>query len=392
MLSRSTALRFESLPAAPFFLGFTLTGLLTVLLGPILPVLSAHWSLTDVQSGYLFTAQFGGSTLGALLSSHHRRRSLVLGYACIAAGLLILAFSSYAFGLAAFALLGLGLGLTITATNLIVGTAYPERRGSLLTQANFLWGLGAVSCSQLVALAEQHNATRFLLLALAFAAIATFTALSPLLRSNNYRAQDATRLENASFNLRVFVLFSLILFLYVGGETSISGWIATYAHRFILLSPARSGLFVSAFWIAIVAGRGIISAFLNGVRELSVLLAGLVAAMVGVSVLLHPHNLTISLAAVLLAGFGCAPVFPLVVSRLIARVGHSRHSGLIFAICGSGGAVVPWITGLLSVHMDSLRLAFLVPFFAMAAILLLVLVERASPTASPLSQSSAPSA
>ncbi len=379
MSSRSTALRFESLPAAPVFLGFTLTGLVTVLLGPILPVFSAHWSLTDVQAGYLFTAQFGGSTLGSLLSSHHRRSSLVLGYACIAAGLLILAFASYAFGLAAFALLGLGLGLAITSTNLIVGTAYPERRGSLLTQANFLWGLGAVSCSQLVAIAEQHNAIRFLLIVLAIAALATFTALSPLLRPSHNDTQHTTRLEEGSFNLRVFILFSLILFLYVGGETSISGWIASYAHRFILLSPARSGLFVSAFWIAIVAGRGVISALLNGVRELSVLLAGLAAAMIGISLLLRPHGMTLSLAAVLLTGFGCAPVFPLVVSRLLARIGHSRHSGLIFAICGSGGAVIPWITGLLSVHMDSLRLAFLVPFFAMAAILLLVLVERASP-------------
>jgi FHS family glucose/mannose:H+ symporter-like MFS transporter len=379
MPSRFTALRFESLPAAPFYFGFMLTGLATVILGPILPGLSARWALSDIQAGYLFTAQFSGSTLGALLSSHHRRQSLVLGYACIAAGLLVLPFASYVVGLAAFFLLGLGLGSSITATNLIVGTEYPERRGSLLTQANFLWGVGAVSCPQLVAVAEHHGALRFFLPALALAALATSAVLSPLLWSNRFRKQAEPQIEDNTFNLRIFVIFSLILFLYVGGETSISGWITTYAHRFIDLTPAQSGIFVSAFWLAIVAGRGIISAFLGKLSELAVLFTGLVAAILGISVLLRPHALATSLAAVILAGFGCAPVFPLVVSRLIARVGRSRHVGLVFAVCGSGGAVIPWMTGLLSAHMNSLRLAFIVPFSAISAILLLVFIESALP-------------
>jgi len=379
MPSRFTALRFESLPAAPFYFGFMLTGLATVILGPILPSLSARWTLSDIQAGYLFTAQFSGSTLGALVSSHHRRQSLVFGYTSIAAGLFVLPFAGYILGLAAFFLLGLGLGLSITATNLIVGTEYPDRRGSLLTQANFLWGLGAVSCPQLVAFAEHHGALRFLLLTLTLAALATSAALSPLLRPDRIRKQDEPQADDQAFQLRIFILFSLILFLYVGGETAISGWITTYAHRFLHLSPAQSSIFVSAFWLAIVAGRGVISAFLGRVSELLVLIIGLVAAILGISVLLRPHTLSTSLAAILIAGFGCSPVFPLVVSRLIARVGRSRHAGWVFAICGSGGAVIPWMTGLLSVHMNSLRLAFIVPFSAISTILLLVFIESALP-------------
>lgn len=383
----SAALRFDSLPAAPFYFGFMITGLVTVMLGPVLPVLSARWGLSDVQAGYLFAAQFSGSTLGSAVSSYHRRASLVVGYAGIAAGLLAVAFGSYAVALGGFALLGVGLGLAITATNLLFGTEYPERRGALLTKANFWWGVGAVVCPTLVALAERYGGLRWALAAAAAAAVGTAAVLSPLLRAKDGGRVEEKR-DEGGFDLRVFLLFSAVLFLYVGGETSVSGWIATYAHRFIqaspghagiFLSPERSGIFVSAFWLAIVAGRAVVPALLGRMGELTVLLAGLAAAMAGVAVLLHPQSFEMSLAAVVLAGLGCSPVFPLLAARLMGRVGRSRHTGWIFAICGFGGAVVPWLTGALSAYTDSLRLAFVVPLAALGAIVALVLGENALP-------------
>jgi fucose permease len=103
--------------------------------------------------------------------------------------------------------------------------------------------------------------------------------------------------------------------------------------------------------------------------------------MAGISALLLFHGAAVSLGAVALTGVGCAPIFPLSVARLLARIGYSRHVGWIFAICGSGGAVLPWITGLYSVHLGSLRESFVVPLAAMGGVLLLALIERALPVA-----------
>src|SRR5207253_10606478 len=63
---------------------FVLTGVMTTLLGPMLPILSARWTLSDSQAGYLFTAQFATSILGVAISSLmvHRygyRLTLVFG-------------------------------------------------------------------------------------------------------------------------------------------------------------------------------------------------------------------------------------------------------------------------------------------------------------------------
>ena len=54
-----------------------LSGLATALLGPILPLLSQRWHLSDQQTGLLLLAQFCGATTGGLTISKHLRRSLL---------------------------------------------------------------------------------------------------------------------------------------------------------------------------------------------------------------------------------------------------------------------------------------------------------------------------
>ena len=48
---------------------FVLIGVITTVLGPVLPVFARHWALSDAQSGFLFTAQYFGSFLGVALTS-----------------------------------------------------------------------------------------------------------------------------------------------------------------------------------------------------------------------------------------------------------------------------------------------------------------------------------
>jgi len=385
MPSRPPPSRFESLPAAPFYIGLILSGIATVLLGPILPVISTRWLLTDAQAGSLFTSQFTASIIGAVLSSHYSRYSVVLGYVSIGLGLATLSFGTYGAALAGLWLMGLGIGGAVTATNLIFGTEYPERRGKLLTWTNFFWGVGAVAAPQLVAIAERHNALRFFLVCTATATLLISAAFAPLLKRSERDRNTQSTTASGRIGVRIFVLFSVILFLYVGSETAIAGWISTYTHRFENLRVARSSMVVSAFWLSIVAYRSFVPVLLKFMSELAVLLGGVCVAMGGLLLLLSPRSMTLTLIAVVLTGFGCAPIFPLSTSRLLGRVGRSRNTGWIFAICGSGGAVVPWLTGLLSERSGSLRTAFAVPLSAMAVILLCTLFENALPTSRTIS-------
>jgi MFS transporter, FHS family, glucose/mannose:H+ symporter len=125
----------------------------------------------------------------------------------------------------------------------------------------------------------------------------------------------------------------------------------------------------------VVAGRGLVVWLLRVFAERTVLLCGLAVAMAGVAMLLFPHAPWMTLLAVVVGGLGFAPLFPLLVSRMLGRTGRTRQVGWIFAICGSGGAVVPWITGVVSQHAGGLRAAFLAPLAALGGILVSVLIE-----------------
>ena len=72
--------------------GFILTGIPTVIIGPILPVFISRRSLSDTQAGLFFSVQFTAALCGvwittALTSRHGYRPSLVIGYLLTGVGL-----------------------------------------------------------------------------------------------------------------------------------------------------------------------------------------------------------------------------------------------------------------------------------------------------------------
>ena len=148
-------------------------GIVTTLIGPILPILIGRWSLTDQRAGLFFTAQFSGSMAGVAslgwLIKRGYRHAFVCGFSLIAAGVAGLNLGSYVASLAAAAVFGCGLGQVLSATNLWVAEVAKTRRVAALSILNLMWGLGAISSSPLVMLAERRGATAWLLYAIALA-------------------------------------------------------------------------------------------------------------------------------------------------------------------------------------------------------------------------------
>jgi MFS transporter, FHS family, glucose/mannose:H+ symporter len=360
--------------------GFVVCGIVTVLPGPLLPLFAARWGLPDVQSGAFFAAEFTASTIAAILSPRRMRWSLPRGYALISVGVFLLAVAGraispstgHALALGAFTLIGFGIGLSVTATNLIVGAAPVAERARRLSIVNLWWGFGAVACPWLVAEVEHAGDLRLLFALVGFCATGMFIVLLPL------REEPRAPSTSSSLGSDAIVLayFALLLFLYVGVENAVGGWIATYTHRFNNMTLAHASLMVSFYWLALLGGRGVGSLALRRFPERVVLIPGLAIALTAVAVLIAPRPELTVVGAIFLAGFGFGPVFPIGVSRMLSRVIDNRNTGWVFATCASGGAVLPWVTGMVSTHWGSLRLGFAVPVAALAIILLLALAEN----------------
>src|SRR5437868_14174470 len=90
---------------------FVVLGVVTTLLGPILPLLSVRWSISTVQAGSLFFWQFITSTIGTLVSGAILARrsfkiAVLLGVAFCLAGVAALFQADWSLGRYAVACYG----------------------------------------------------------------------------------------------------------------------------------------------------------------------------------------------------------------------------------------------------------------------------------------------
>ena len=375
----------KPLARAVLHAGFVLTGILTTLLGPILPALSARWRLDDAQAGFLFTAQFLGSLAGALSAGRIAlrlgvRAAIASGFALSAAGIAIASSGPYFVGLAGIAIWGLGLGLVIPSVNLLVAELNPSRRAAALNILNFAWGLGAVAAPPLIAATLRGKDPRPLLLGLAvmFAAAALAVGGSRLeIAASRAAAPAAAGVWRNSW----IWLTGAFLFLYVGIENGLAGWMPSYAMRVLLLPSAAMAAAQGGFWGAILAGRLLAPALLRRITAPSLIVASLALASLGMLLLLASTGAAILLTGAVLAGLGLAAVFPTAVALFTERAGPqgSRVTGAVFAMAALGGATIPWMVGAISTRSNNLRLALAAPLACGLVMIVLQLRQPRTP-------------
>jgi fucose permease len=360
---------------------FLLTGAVTTLLGPILPLLVSWWALDDWHAGLLFTLQFVGSMAGVALSSAAMNRrgfrfTLVLGVLLMATGVATVGAGAQALGVAGVLCYGVGLGVTMPATNMFVAESQPDRRAAALNVLNFAWGLGAIGLPPAVALFQRTSDVRVLLFllagALACAAIVVSRGHFSAGVARQHVAGEAHPMPRGA-SLPHALLFGAILFFYVGTETSVSGWIALYTRRLAVASTTAAMAMPSVFWATLLAGRAVAPLILRRVAETQLAAVGIVISAAGVAVLLAADSAFVLAAGVAASGLGCATVFPITIALFTRDFGNqaTRYAGLVFALSALGGATLPWLVGAVSSHTGALKAGLAVPLAGCVAVLVL---------------------
>jgi MFS transporter, FHS family, glucose/mannose:H+ symporter len=382
---RPVAIPISSAARVVLHAGYVVAGIVTTLMGPILPILIGRWSLSDQRAGLFFTAQFCGSmvgvsTLGALIGRGYRY-AFVCGFSLIAAGVAGLTLGSYLASLAAAALFGCGLGQALSATNLWVAEVAKARRVAALSILNLAWGIGAIASSPIVMLAQRREAIPSLLYTIASASALTALILAamnvePGATDGDHQQSTPTRGENIS--MRSSVSLAGLFFLYVGSENSIAGWVASLTKR---MHPDSGDMWALAplfFWGGILSGRALVPLVPFRWRERALLAGGLILAGAAICLLLRANTFASIATCVGAAGLGFAGIFPILIAWLVKAYGQrSRQIGAImFALAGMGGATMPWFVGLISTAAGSLRTGLLLPLLGCVAMFGLIASMR----------------
>jgi MFS transporter, FHS family, glucose/mannose:H+ symporter len=359
-------------PTAVAHAAFVPTGIVTVLLGPVLPALSARWWLSDAQAGQFFTAQFLASTVGVALSGAlvprlGYRIVMVLGLIFMAAGVGTLPLGSRVLGMASVACYGVGLGLTIPACNLLVAEVNPGKRAAAVSLLNFSWSVGAVACPFLLAPFQRTGLITpffywlagFVLLASATLARVSFPRPSKRGGPAVERARPLIQMLRTPAANALGVLF----FVYVGTENTMGGWLASYAKR---LADSSGTLWVTApsfFYGGLLAGRALAPVVLHRVPEVRLARASMVMALLGMVTLLASHSMAGVMISASVIGLGLAAMYPITISLLSGAFGSgaSRLGSVMFMLAGFGAACMPWLVGITSTRMSSLKLGLAIP-------------------------------
>jgi len=364
------------------YASFVPIGIATVLLGPMLPTLSARWSLNYAQAGALFTAQYLASTVavglsGVLASRWGFRFPMKAGLGLVAAGLALLLAGPKWLGIACLAAYGAGLGLAVPAANLLVAAANPERRSAKLNLLNFFWSAGAVLCPFLVAAAGKSHEIPILLgfvsgfcalVAIAIAAMPAHIVEPPASRPAGTKILLFIRQR-----LTAFLVLAVLFFVYVGTENGFGQWVASYAKSLGSMTLAVAVMTPSFFYAALMLGRWLAPLLLRAIDEVKLVRAGLLLACAGTAGLLFSHGLPGVVASACATGLGLAAVYPITISLLSREFGSSssRIGSVMFVMSNLGGGLMPWIVGLSSNRFGTLKAGLFVPLSGCVAMYVL---------------------
>ncbi len=373
----------ETAPTLPLMHAVAvLSGLGTVLLGPILPLLALRWHLADAQLGLLVLAQFCGATLGGSTTSHRLSAGMMTGLLSAGAGFTAFALApGLALACLSLFLGGFGVGRVIATNNILAGERYTEHRASALAWLNFSWSFGAL----LSPLSAAWLASRFPLSLLLFVFAMLFLAVALTLfvqaRSEEQSRASSPTPAAAVDGLRTdrFLYFAALLLIYGGLETCLSAWLTTYALRYGKSSLVLSEYTMVLFLCGLTAGRAMAGALLKRMREAALQRASLLLAAVLGGALALAHTAVLIATASVLLGICLAPIFPATFAIVLGARPTARQSGMILAASGLGAAALPWLMGVVSTQSGSLQLALILPVAAALAMLALSLLPPSAP-------------
>ncbi len=363
---------------------FFLSGIATVFIGQVLPVLSTRFGLSDLQAGNFFPAQFIGSLIGTYLTDWFGKKGNLgtaawIGGFTMAIGLLLINFDSYAICLLGFLINGLGIGLTLPAINILILEMNPNRSAAALNILNFFWGVGAIVSKPFV---DLTSAPTSIVVTTIILAIPLLAGAALLLISNDFNeAVPVTNDESAEtavsiWRMPIAWMIALFNFIHVGFESGMGGWITSYTER--IETSTAIGIISPTllYFLFFVIGRGTAPVFVRFLSTNAMLLASLFVILAGLVITISAETITGIAVGSAITGFGTSTVFPTNVTRFSQTFGAgSLRRAMPLFICGTlGSMIVTWLIGYVSDATGNLRSGMAVLVFSIVVLIVVQVI------------------
>ena len=291
-------------------------GMLSAMLGTILPDLSDRFRLSPRQNGTIAFAQAIGLIIaslgvGPLIDNEGKKLGLIIGLALIATALFALpSASGFRSILFLLFLLGVGGGIVVTGANALVSDVGEAHRATALNMVNLFFGLGGLATPFIAANVFGRNWVRLCYTVAALTvvslAIEASTKMPEPTRTGGFVLADAAPVLGRP----LLFLLGLFLFLYVSCEVGIWNWLPRHLIAQGIPESRALNILSLGFALGLLIGRVGVSPILIRVPAITVLLFASVVMAISTFLMLRLSNPFTAAILVFLAGLSMAPVFP----------------------------------------------------------------------------------
>lgn len=351
------------------------------MLSPLITQIGAAFGLGLGGSGFLFTAYYISNIFFCLVTG---RIIAVIGKrTAMKAGLIFYALVTFAFAhthsfaIACVFISCMGaLATFIEAVGMdLVDDMSPVDAASNLTMTHGIAGIGMIGgvvYSGLMLNAGYDWRTIYTMMSVAVGAVAVVFCIVRFPKMHQSAAGGLAELKHW-FTRRELYPTYLALFLYVGAEGAVTGWMATFMTTTLGYSSLLASLGTAAIWTVVTVGR-IVCAGLVGTRYTVRALVSFLCTVCVIGVLLTAGvSMPILFwVALLLVGAGLSALWPLIASTALdAGNNGGTVMSLILFFGYFGAAVIPYLIGLIG-DAAGLRMALIASAIVFAALGLVV--------------------
>ena len=336
-----------------YYAAFIALGLASASLGPTLGSLAQHTHTRLSEISFIFSARALGYLIGSVVGGRMYDRwpghGVMVGvFVVMAAALALTPVMPLLWLLTAVLLvLGMGEGAMDVGGNTLLMWVHRSEVGPFMNGLHFFWGVGAflspIIVAQAVLVSGDITWAYWMLAVLMLPAVIGLLRLPSPAPQPSRQVSESRRVQH----ILLVILIALFLFLYVGAEGSLGGWIFTYTVAMRLSSETAAAYLTSAFWGSLTAGRLLAIPLAARLRPRSVLLIDLAGCIISLGlVLLWPNSLVAVWVGAIGTGLAMASIFPTTLSLAESRLHITGQVTSWFFVGASlGGMTVPWIIG-----------------------------------------------
>ena len=349
---------------AVIYLAFISLGLPDALLGSAWPTIYQEWSVPVSSAGVIYLIISLGTVVSSLLSDRLTRalgpgKVTALSVATTALALWGYSVSGSFWQLCLWSVpYGLGAGSVDAALNNYVAIHYASRHMSWL---HCMWGIGASAgphiMSWVLSGGRSWSAGYQTVAVIQIVLTALLFLSLPL-----WKIKQIPREKRAgkALSLRQIVAIPgakavmAAFFCYCAMETTAALWGASYLVLHLGMGEVEAARFGGLFYLGMTVGRAVSGFVTMRLNDRQMVRLGQSVAAVGILAVLLPFGGKVTLAGLLLMGFGCAPIYPCFIHTTPVYFGVERSQAIIGVQMASayvGTSLMPPLFGLVAQYI-----------------------------------------